>query len=480
MSYVTIQEDRFSRSISVARQEEIALRAKKPSRQSPVRRPLSGLEIKDDTYATLEIRDASGQTLGALKNTSTDRENLYETYTSNFSVEAITEQRNEKSQIIQTFGDDFIFFFGERPVQLNIALVLPDAKNFRWHQEFWENYSDQLRGTRVAQQETRAYFTLDDRIFEGCLLNANFSRQANTHNMVRVNITFLVTNTIWLKPLTNKVSILGPTSEQTQKFIRGTALAQNELTFNLLEQNIDPLQDLATAQLEDSVLAYRQLLASANNSYYIDARPGDYISLPQPDREPVVINFDRLDNAQISRRNRLRDSITTTDADFLNSGVNDPWLETDAPMRQRQLGVADFREPPSGWDQFLDALNYAASAVATAYYVAKISAVAFGALSGLASAIMDIHRTQGIPNYLGGLVVDAFDFTVVQPIEGIAGGTMDAYRAGFNTTYNVVQNNEMEPTPDPVINFGSDDASSDVTLIAGAASSPTEQIDPVL
>ena len=474
MSYVTIREDRFTQTLQKAQQAQKE-KAQDVDRYKPIRRPLVGLEIKEDTYATLEVRDANGRASKTIKNTSTKQDDLLETYSSNFSVESITEQRNEKSQIVQTFGDDFIYFFGERPVQLNISLILPDAQNFRWHQEFWENYASELRGTSLARTQKRAYFTIDDRIFEGYLTSASFSRDANTPMLVRVQVIFLVTNTIWINALTNKVSLNLPNAADLSKFLRGAALAKNELTYNLSRngQVIDPLQADFTSEDLGEIEYINDILAGVKNSYIQDVRLGDYIKLPAPEAvTQTTLTFSQVDKDRLSR---LQRSEFATDVDL---GKLD--IITDATMRKRGENLGALSEPPSGWDQFIDALNYAASAVATGYYVAKIAAVAFGAAAGLVSAIIDIHKSEGIPNYLGDLVSDIFDFTFVQPVQGIAGGTMDAYRAGFDSSYNVIQNNEMEPTPDPVINFGSADASTDVVLIAGASSSPSEQTDPVL
>ena len=46
---------------------------------------------------------------------SMDGDKMRSTVNSNFLIQAVTEERMEKQQVVETFGESFIFFFGERP-----------------------------------------------------------------------------------------------------------------------------------------------------------------------------------------------------------------------------------------------------------------------------------------------------------------------------------------------------------------------------
>src|SRR6185295_20049886 len=83
-----------------------------------VRRPYRGIQIKDDTYATISIIDGRGNAIKLLSesmvtnNVGTDRRGVVDQY-ADFILQTISEERAEKQQIVETFGDSFIFFFGE-------------------------------------------------------------------------------------------------------------------------------------------------------------------------------------------------------------------------------------------------------------------------------------------------------------------------------------------------------------------------------
>jgi hypothetical protein len=91
---------------------------------------------------------------------------------SNFFIQSVSEQRQEKQQIVETFGDSLIFFFGEAPRMLQVSGYLLNTIDFNWRAEFWENYDRYFRGTRLVELGARLYLMYDDIIVEGYLINA--------------------------------------------------------------------------------------------------------------------------------------------------------------------------------------------------------------------------------------------------------------------------------------------------------------------
>lgn len=186
--------------------------------QRSVRRPLQGMEIKRDKYAVIRVLSNEGRINSDLVNSSAPQMNV--NYTSNLMIQSVQESRQEKSQIIQTFGEDFVYFLGEQPSQIQIAAQLLDSQNFQWHQEWWVNYSNALRGTRLVDKSSRVFLEVDDIMFEGYILSASTSRAADDH--LRVNLTFsmLITNKIYLSEIRNKYL---PPSRLTEDQIRAVA-----------------------------------------------------------------------------------------------------------------------------------------------------------------------------------------------------------------------------------------------------------------
>lgn len=140
------------------------------------RRPVRGFQLKEDTYAIIrvmgpdgrfmEVIDAAGETFSTQVNANVT------SFYSNFFIQSIVEQRQEKQQIVETFGDSWIFFFGEAPRLIKAQGYLLNTADFNWRAEFWENYDRYFRGTRLVELGARLYLMYDDIILEGYMLNA--------------------------------------------------------------------------------------------------------------------------------------------------------------------------------------------------------------------------------------------------------------------------------------------------------------------
>lgn len=156
-----------------------------------VRRPLRGLEIKDDTYAVMRVMRADGSEISLIDSSSaTGTSSRY----ANFILQSVQEARMEKHQIVETFGEPYIFFFGEAPRFLDVSAVLIDSQDFNWYAEFWENYQTHLRGTRLVEQGARTYLFYEDNIVEGYMLNASAQKVADQPLMVQLTFRLYLTN----------------------------------------------------------------------------------------------------------------------------------------------------------------------------------------------------------------------------------------------------------------------------------------------
>ncbi len=158
-----------------------------------VRRPVRGIQIKDDTYATIQVRQANGIAIplfdaGSPSNTGKGIRN------SNFLINSIQEQRAEKQQVILTFGEPYIFFFGEQPRMLTITGTLLNTEDFNWRAEWWENYDRYLRGTQCVRQKSRVYLSWDDIVVEGYITQASASETSEAPYLVQFQFQMFLTN----------------------------------------------------------------------------------------------------------------------------------------------------------------------------------------------------------------------------------------------------------------------------------------------
>lgn len=156
------------------------------------RRPVRGIEIKTDTYAMLKVVTATGEQIPLYDSSSPHGET--KTGYTNFLLQAVQEQRAEKHQLVETFGDAYIFFFGENPRFLDCKALLINTHDFNWRAEWWHNYNTYLRGTRLAELGARVYLFYDDIIVEGYLLTAQASESADQPYMVTLDFRLFVTN----------------------------------------------------------------------------------------------------------------------------------------------------------------------------------------------------------------------------------------------------------------------------------------------
>lgn len=186
-----------------------------------IRRPFRGIEIKDDTYATIKVITASGDEIplvdsgGSIAASSgnltpagskipskikTSRKTSTTSY-SNFIIQSLRDSRQEKAQIMETFGDTYIFFFGERPRILTVQGLLFNTLDFNWRTEFWYNYENYLRGTKLVELNARIYLHWDDIVVEGYMLGADAEDNAELPYHIPMTFQLFVTNHTYLSAI---------------------------------------------------------------------------------------------------------------------------------------------------------------------------------------------------------------------------------------------------------------------------------------
>lgn len=225
-TFIEIQTDAFANNIS-------ALAAKKRD-FSGVRRPFRGIEIKEDTYSVIKViradgseipltdsgggrdQQSGGQTAaGSGVPGQSQKQPKATTYNyANYIIQSVQDTRTEKAQILETFGDTFVFFFGERPRVLSISGLLLNTRDFNWRTEFWYNYENVLRGTKLVEQNARVYLFWDDILVEGYIMNATAQETAEMPYHIPFQFNLFVTNHTYLSavgddayPITHAVAI---------------------------------------------------------------------------------------------------------------------------------------------------------------------------------------------------------------------------------------------------------------------------------
>ena len=176
-----VSDPTFLDAQSVGKEKEV-----KPS----VRRPLRGTERKGDTYASIKIVSASKSALKLPNSSSIEPSEYYY----NFMLQGYTEQRMEKSQIIETFGQSYVYFFGERTMAIQFQGLLLNTQDFNWKSEFLENYDKYFRGTKLVAKGYRAFIRVGDDLIGGYLSGMSVSTSTNGPEEVPFSFDLIVTD----------------------------------------------------------------------------------------------------------------------------------------------------------------------------------------------------------------------------------------------------------------------------------------------
>jgi hypothetical protein len=159
-----------------------------------VRRPTRGIQVTPNTYSTMRVQDGNGNPVNLINSSAPPDKTLKAAMSANYILQSVSESRDEKLQLLETFGQAYGFFFGERPRVVQFSGLLVNTADFNWRSEWWANYEAVFRGTKLVEKNARLYITYDDIVIEGYMLNANTGQQAEANpNLVTLNFSMWVT-----------------------------------------------------------------------------------------------------------------------------------------------------------------------------------------------------------------------------------------------------------------------------------------------
>jgi len=159
-----------------------------------VRRPVRGIQIKEESFVTLEVKTKDGKNLLLIDSGgSVEKGNIsYSPKNSNFLVQSISENSMEKSQIVETFGPAFVFYFGTRPRVFNISGILLNSADFNWKNEWWANYETYLKGTQLVANNTMVYISYEDTMLVGYIMSCSSDTVADPTEYVPFQFQLLI------------------------------------------------------------------------------------------------------------------------------------------------------------------------------------------------------------------------------------------------------------------------------------------------
>jgi len=201
MSFIFLRTDSFQNNLNLKNKNKgTDLIADKEAlgKKRPIRRPYRGIQIKEDRYSTLSVLEPGNKPINLISSSEVDgtttkgKTGQVWEY-ADYILQAINETRVEKQQIIETFGDPYVYFFGERPRVIDVTGLLINTEDFNWKSQFWKNYDEYFRGTKLVERNARVYLSWDTNIVEGYMLTAQASERAEEPYTVPFSFQMLVT-----------------------------------------------------------------------------------------------------------------------------------------------------------------------------------------------------------------------------------------------------------------------------------------------
>src|SRR5258708_1008530 len=187
-----------------AKQEELKKQltsSAKATQKNTIRRPTRGIVLNDDTFATLRVVTTHGDNINLVDAGSrAEKKPLevngkrYNDVYSNFLLQSITEERAEKYQILETFGEPYIFLFGERARVMNFSGILINTFDFNWEAEWWFNYDNYIRGTKCVEKQASVFLSFDNTLVNGYIINSTAQKSAQDRNFVQFTFQLYVTS----------------------------------------------------------------------------------------------------------------------------------------------------------------------------------------------------------------------------------------------------------------------------------------------
>jgi len=164
-----------------------------------VRRPLYGISPKPDQFAYISLYQSQDRKLTpiSIRDSSSPAESGGEGMSNanhNFILQNVSFARQEKTQILETFGDHYTFFYGSKPTVMQVSGLLMNTIDFNWKNEWLHNYENYLRGTRCVESRALVYLGFDDVLVSGYILGTSVNHSAQNPYLCPFQFQMLVNN----------------------------------------------------------------------------------------------------------------------------------------------------------------------------------------------------------------------------------------------------------------------------------------------
>ncbi len=256
-------------------------------------RPIGGIEIKPNTHAVVQVIDHNGKPVSVFNKLGTPVDPLYGgSYTdrtlsgSNWHTEdpenvigifgwgdkspvaksmgydkgvdpngnpaslswtdwilqTVREERTEKTQLVETFGDNYLYSYGQKPRVLSFSGMLMNTADMQWKAIFWENWDKYFRASKLQELHARMYISFDETIVEGYPITAMAQQSSESPYAILFQFNFFVTN--YISSAINRSKVSGNVNRRSVWQVRAGYDFQNTKWAKHAFMGVDSITDV--------------------------------------------------------------------------------------------------------------------------------------------------------------------------------------------------------------------------------------------
>jgi hypothetical protein len=109
----------------------------------------------------------------------------------NFFVTGLQGGYSERYQLLEMYDGFDLTLLGERPITLQITLVVYNTSNLNWRDQWIYTWNNYIRATKVVERKERTLLVSDNLILEGFFLSYSFSESGSSDSGIPINLTMV-------------------------------------------------------------------------------------------------------------------------------------------------------------------------------------------------------------------------------------------------------------------------------------------------
>lgn len=132
-----------------------------------------------------------------------------------FSVQSISLPDEERFQVNETFGSNYVYGFGRRPQQLRLSGVVlngradvrvrGELRSMDWGNAFLRLYDEHYRLTSLLRRSKKMVIYAQDVIYTGYLVSIMPSVTVEPQNLMNISLSMLIKSKVWTRQNDNMI-----------------------------------------------------------------------------------------------------------------------------------------------------------------------------------------------------------------------------------------------------------------------------------